>query len=257
MGRLSKLITDVAEAKANWVELLPTAIRQIHDIPGESGLSPYQIVLGRNRPYANLPYLPLREAHDATTWLAHMTTLRQTVADRLNALHEKRTEGVNKNRREPPTLAVGDKVWYRPERQPGTDKLEPKWKGPGVVASRVGDHSYLIELRPGARQPAHRSQLKPHTEDVYAGEPFPLYYLTGKAQELEATPDEWNVGSIDGHRLGPKGGLEFLVRWEDWDPSDRRWEPVESFFPRYNTLLVEYCRGKKIPLDLSVVLGGK
>ena len=105
-------------------------------------------------------------------------------------------------------------MWYRPERQPGTDKLEPMWKGPGLVVSRVGNHSYEVELRPGARQPAHRSQLKPHSEDEFAGMPLPMYYFTGKASELEATPDEWEVKAIVDHRRGASGKLEFLVEWE-------------------------------------------
>ena len=41
-----------AEKTTNWVEAMPAALRQIHDAPGESGLSPYQIMFGRQR---NLP----------------------------------------------------------------------------------------------------------------------------------------------------------------------------------------------------------
>ena len=39
----------------SWVEALPVAVQQIHDAPGESGLSPYEIVMGRTRNLAGVP----------------------------------------------------------------------------------------------------------------------------------------------------------------------------------------------------------
>ena len=42
----------------SWIEGLQRAIRHIHDIPGEGGLSPYEILYGRHRPYAGVPYQP-------------------------------------------------------------------------------------------------------------------------------------------------------------------------------------------------------
>ena len=145
-------------------------------------------------------------------------------------------------------------MWYRPEQQPGRDKLDPKWKGPGLVLRRVGAHSYVVQMKPGAEQEAHRSQLRPHVEDTHADNPFPLHYFMGKAPTLEMGPDEWLVESIDGHRMGPGGQPEFLVCWKDWDPTDRRWEPCPSFFPAYNEVLVDYCRKHGITLDLAQAL---
>ena len=34
-----------ADERRNWMELLPRALKIIHDTPGESGLSPYEIFL--------------------------------------------------------------------------------------------------------------------------------------------------------------------------------------------------------------------
>ena len=42
----------------NWVEALPRALRLHHDLVGEAGLSPYQILFGRERNLAGLPYKP-------------------------------------------------------------------------------------------------------------------------------------------------------------------------------------------------------
>ena len=55
MERLRKV---QAEDKILWIEALPAMIDRLHDIPGESGLSPYQILFGRDRPMAGIPYNP-------------------------------------------------------------------------------------------------------------------------------------------------------------------------------------------------------
>jgi transposase InsO family protein len=65
MKKLKKLIADRAVPEVSWVDLLPRALRAIHDAPGESGFSPYELVFGRHRPLANLPYTPEREAEEA------------------------------------------------------------------------------------------------------------------------------------------------------------------------------------------------
>ena len=101
-------------------------------------------------------------------------------------------------------------------------------------------HSYVVEIAPGVLQAAHRSQLKPHVEDQYSGDPLPLYYFSGKAAEVAASPEDWTVEAILGHRKGAEGP-EFLVRWEKWDPEDCTWEPLRHFFPQFNTKLVDYC----------------
>jgi hypothetical protein len=60
-----KLRKMQAQDKINWVEALPTVLDRIHDIPGETGLSPYQILFGRERPMAAIPYTPPKECEDA------------------------------------------------------------------------------------------------------------------------------------------------------------------------------------------------
>ena len=47
-----------AQSDENWLQLLPWALNIIHDTPGESGLSPYEIMFGRERFMANMPYTP-------------------------------------------------------------------------------------------------------------------------------------------------------------------------------------------------------
>ena len=42
----------------NWVEALPIALDRTHDFKGVTGLSPSEILFGRERPLANAPYVP-------------------------------------------------------------------------------------------------------------------------------------------------------------------------------------------------------
>ena len=146
-----------------------------------------------------------------------MAAIDEKISNVMNDEHAKRTESINKRRREPPPFKIGDKVWYHPERRPGTDKLAPLWKGPCKVTAREGQHSYVVELTPGKLQAAHRSQLKPHVVDEFVGEPYELHYFSYKAEEVEAGPEDWIVEDILDHRKGPRGP-EFLVKWQGWGP---------------------------------------
>ena len=118
MRVLRKLIADKDITGAiTWVELLPRALRHIHDMPGEAGLSPYEIVFGRQRPLQGLAYRPEREAEDATQWFTKMAAIDEKISIVANEEHAKRMESINKRRREPPQFKIGDKVWYHPERR--------------------------------------------------------------------------------------------------------------------------------------------
>ena len=81
---LRRLIADEEEPGVTWVELLPKVLRCIHDAPGESGFSPYEIIFGRHRPLQGAPYTPERRAEDAVTFFDRMAKLDRKVAAILN-----------------------------------------------------------------------------------------------------------------------------------------------------------------------------
>ena len=58
-----------ADGTINWVEALPRVIDKIHDTPGETGLSPYEILFGRERFMADVPYKPPKDSEDAQDFL--------------------------------------------------------------------------------------------------------------------------------------------------------------------------------------------
>ena len=64
----------------NWVEMIPGVLRRLHDAPGESGLSPYEIVFGRERFCARVPYDPPKVCEDAQEFFEQMSANDRRVA---------------------------------------------------------------------------------------------------------------------------------------------------------------------------------
>lgn len=172
------------------------------------------------------------------------------VADILSEKHAKESKQRNRGVPEPAELQLTQKVWYR--RPEGTgDKLDSRWLGPGVVTGREGEHSYVVEIKPGVNIKAHRSFLKPYWEDKVEGEAIPLYFHLRTVVDPEAQPDEWTVEKILRHRVGPGGKLEFLTQWRGYGVEDSTWEPVNHFIHRYSSDMVQYCKDKDLRVDLT------
>ena len=240
IDRLRKVQIDT---KLTWVELLPRVLDRLHDTPGEGGLSPYQILFGRNRPLAGVPYEPPHCCEDAVDFFHRMAEVDVKVAARLNGLHAQQVARTNAGRKSGEDLRVGDKVWYLRPPDAG-NKLDTKWIGPVPIVAREGEHSYVVETKPGHRVSALRKALKLCVPDNFGGEPVPLFYHQRTVPDPDAEPDEWRVEKILGHRKNASGGEEFKTKWEG---SDRiTWEPLGNFFPRVNSELIAYCKKHKI-----------
>ncbi len=240
--KLKRLIADVQEPLVSWVDLLPKALRFIHDTPGESGFSPYEIVFGRQRSLGGIPYRPLLKAVDAQDWFARQKQLDEKIAKILNSRHEKQANKVNSKLVEPPPLKVGAVVWYCAEEGLVKDKLQPIWQGPGKIVEKRGKDSYVVELGLKNLQEAHRDQLRPHVDDVFAEQPLPLNYFSGKAPVLEPIlgPDEYLPESILDHEVRD-GVTKVLVKWKGW--KDPTWEPLNELM---NEVLKPYAMAKNL-----------
>ena len=241
------------QEKISWVEALPRALVYLHDARGETGLSPYEIIFGRPRHIAGLPYDPPRECEDSQEFLERMKKIDTWVAQKLNEMHEKLAKRINKNRKDGDILQIGAKVWYRRPEGSG-DKLDSRWLGPALVKAREGARSYLIELKPGMEIKAHRSFLKGYVEDIFNGQPIPLFFHQRTEIDYGAEIDEWNVGKILDHKV-VGGKLKFLTTWEGHPEEDATWTDARDFLPRYNSEFVDYCRKNNLKLDLVEHLG--
>ena len=243
--RLRKL---QAEEGTCWVPALQRAVRQLHDVPGPSGLSPYQVLYGRDRPYAGVPYEPPHVWPDAVAFFEKQRDIDEKVSRVLNDLHTERARQVNEDRRDLSVLVPDQKVWWLRPRGRSGEKLETYWVGPCRVVQRVGEHSYVVETRLGHHVDVHRCHLKPHVEDVHSGRPLALFQFKQAAPEMDLAVDEWVVDKITGHRHNAAGDLEFRVRW--MGSEEDTWEPVGHFFQRYAVDFIAYCREKGLQVDV-------
>ena len=249
IDRMRKLQIDT---KLTWVELLPQVLDRLHDTPGEGGLSPYQILFGRDRPLGGLPYQPPHSCEDAIDFFHRMQKVDEAVASRLNDMHAKQMARLNVSRKSSQVFQVGDIVWYLRPPDAG-NKLDSRWIGPAPIVAREGEHSYVVEPKPGHRVKAPSTALKLYIPDSFAGEPIPLYFHKRTVPDPDAEPDEWIVEDILTHRRLPDGsGYEFKTKWEG---SDRvTWEPVGNFFSKYCSELIKYCKKHHLDLNLTKFL---
>ena len=240
-----------AEKNGNWVEVLPRILWNYHNIPGESGLSPFQIVFGRDRHEAGIPYEIVQECEGANQFFDRMETLDNWVAKQLETIHRQRLRVINASRTAPTPYKVGDWVWaLRPRSSPQTGKLDTRWVGPVKVLKRVGDMSYVVGIKPNKTFDVHASHLKPCYEGEYKDKLLDLYYFPSTHEEMGLAPDEWNVKDILRHRTKPDGTLEFLTHWEGYPAEEATWEPADHFIPRYCYEWVQYCQKKGIKVDI-------
>ena len=152
------------EDNINWVEALPKVLKIHHDTINETGLSPYQILFGRDRNEAGIPYQPPRECENARSFFKRMANLDKKVAESYAQIHKGLMERVNATRVDKKPFSEGDVVWVLRAATPSVNKLESWWLGPAKVIQRVGEGSYKVLLKPGVIYDVHRDWLKPYTQ---------------------------------------------------------------------------------------------
>ena len=146
----------------NWVQALPHALRIHHDTADPiTGLSPYEIVFGRERSLAGLPWRPPRECLEAQDFFDHMREIDISVAQAINDAHQALAEKLNAKRKNRPPYEIDEWVWYARPKSVGGVKLQSWWQGPFKVKARVGEHSYRLRTPQGQEFDAHSDQLKP------------------------------------------------------------------------------------------------
>ena len=237
------------EDKMNWVQTLPKAIQQYHDLTGPSGLSPYEIVYGgRQRSMGGIPHPPQVECPDAQEWIRTGKEIDEAVAKKLEEVHRRNMEQINANRQEKPEYKVGDTVWVLRPRHVGTDKLTSWWIGPCPIVAQNGKDSFVVEIKPGHERAVSTTQIKEFKEDEYSGTPTPLHFTKPTEAELAVEIDEWEVEKILDHKTDESGNIIFLTKWAGFDVPT--WEPIGNFIHRFSIDWGQYCKNKKLKVDV-------
>ena len=149
--------------EVNWVQALPRALRIFHDTHGPGGLSPYNILFGRDRNVQGIPYTPQRFSEDARDFFQRMETLDTLLAHSLNEEHGRAMERSNRAKQLRDPFGVGDLVWlYRAPSMSSASKLQAKWTGPLRVEKCTGEHSYEVVDKAGVAIMANIDSLTRH-----------------------------------------------------------------------------------------------
>ena len=253
-GLREKLRVLHTEHGITWVDALPRVLCFIHDMPGESGFSPYQIVTGRERPDGGLLAGQSGEISvDAVDFIESRKEIDEKVAQILNEKHAEQCRKAHARLTERKSFTVGQRVKYLVPKESHLSvvKMQPRWAGPYNVKRRISEHTYEIEIAPQKFKEVHRDQLSGWVDDDLVGPPVPLYFYASVFETLEE--DWWPVEKILRHRE-TRDGWSFLVKWEGFPESDNTWEPLKNFFNAYSRPLIRYIKEKKLKVDVPAVL---
>ena len=236
----------------NWVEALPRVLSQIHDMVGEAGLSPYQIVFGRERVGLGIPYRPERSCEDAENFLDRMSHIDGRVSYLLTRRHDARAAHLNSANKARTPFSPGDQVWLMKAKSlASSSKLEGRWAGPMDVLRRTSKSCYELRDHLGHLHPAHLDQMKPFIPDRPLTPGEPLTYVRHNADRTPAPA----IGSILKHRPSDSETWEFLTHWGGTDPSEATWESPSAFLRRrLLPQLWDYCQLHHLVLSIPDLL---
>ena len=247
LDALRKITND---SGGSWVEGLPRALHQLRIVTGPSGMSPHHVVFGRDIILEGVPLPTDKEAEDAVQFVHRMSEVDRNVQHALAQHHQRRQP--NQTAGTDVEYQAGQRVWVlRPRRDM---KLSTWWTGPHIVKRRVGRDSFLVDVGTKTRT-CHRMQMKAWTPPL-VGPSWPIHHHVLADEETQATPDDWIVQDILGHRRDRQGQLQFLTRWEGFGAEDDCWEPISSFLQRVNLPWLQYCQRHALDFTLRENMDG-
>ena len=204
---------------------------------GVSGYSPYQMVFGRERNLAGLPFSTPLHCAEAEIFINDMQKLDELLAGEINKIHDSQKGRHNAHQRGRPAFKIGDKVWVLKPKPLGGHKIATWWSGPFEITSQNGEHSFVVNLGGQEELEVHQSQLKPFLDPEHQGEGIHLnYHFQDHPKALPLS-----VEKIRGHRRGPDG-LQFLTHWKGGSGAQDTWEEVSAFLIPRSNAWVEYCQ---------------
>jgi hypothetical protein len=194
-------------------------------------MTPFELVYGRKPP----PLVPSSQGTTLVDAVDSRLVDRDALLDRarhhLLTAHNRMKQRYDHHREV--TYAVGDWVWLKLQshrqlsvRQGHYHKLAPKFFGPYLVVSKVGEVAYRLALPTTAKihDVFHVSMLKPFkgTPPVVAPDlPADVSYLSSESAQLVPY-------SILAQRF-LQGHRQFLIQWTGQDIEEATWEDALEF----------------------------
>ena len=199
---------------------MPRVIRTRHDLPTPLlGLSPYQMVFGRERPLVGLPTSIEVRCPTADAFMDHMQDLDRHVSHLLNDELAKQEARLNKRRPREVEFEPEEWVWILRPTALTRRKLQSWWIGPYRVVERNGDQSYTVRLGHHNHIMVHADQMKKCTISEVPEILETLAYTLGDTAEHLSVP---LVDKVLKQRKTTEG-IELLVQWKGSTPSEATW----------------------------------
>ena len=147
----------ITNPRRNWFEEMWPALKAHHDTPTPSGLSPHQILFGRDPLGRGLPLSGDGMTVDAKEFFARQEATARDIRQQLEKQHAERQKSAPSSTAQ--RFRVGDPVWVIRPRPMGTHRTKT-WFTPGEVVRRIGEDTYRIKVGHGQFRERHESQLR-------------------------------------------------------------------------------------------------
>ena len=153
----------IINPRRNWFEEMCPALKAHHDTPTLGGLSPHQILFGRDPLGRGLPLSGDGMAMDAKEFFARQEATVRNIRQQLEKEHAERQKSAPSSTAQ--KFRVGDPVWVITPRPMGTHSTET-WFTPGKVVRRIGEDTYRIKVGHGQFRERHGGQLRVREPDL-------------------------------------------------------------------------------------------
>ena len=147
----------ITNPRRNWFEEMWPALKAHHDTPIPGGLSPHQILFGRDPLGRGLRLLGDGMAMDAKEFFARQEATARDIRQQLEKEHAERQKSAPSSTAQ--RFRVGDPVLVIRPRPMGIHRTKT-WFTPGEVVRRIGEDTYRIKVRHGQFRERHESQLR-------------------------------------------------------------------------------------------------
>ena len=167
----------ITNPRRNWFEEMWPALKAHHDTPTPGGLSPHQILFGRDPLGRGLPLPGDGITMDAKEFFARQEARARDIRQQLEKEHAERQKSAPSSTAQ--KFRVGDPVWVIRPRPMGTHRTKT-WFTPGEVVRRIGEDTYCIKVGHGQFRERHESQLRVQEPDL-RGQNVSLDYAAHEA----------------------------------------------------------------------------